>query len=177
MNNPDDNAAEQDAWISKSQAKRDDAEMQALGRRLVALSRAQIEQFPVSESLRDALLEYKRIRSHEAQRRHVKRVGKLLREHAVDEVALALDRIDPSSSLSMQATQSAQRWVERLVHDGKPALTELVERYPQIPVQTLGQLLRKTRKELSQRAEDDQRPSPSQRELLRLLRQCIVQQT
>lgn len=164
-------------WISKSQAKREDAQMQALGKRLLELSKAKIEEFPVSETLRDALLEYKRIRSHEAQRRHVKRVGRLLREHDVDQVALALDRVDPSSSLSMQATKSAQRWCERLIQDGKPVLTELIERYPDIPRQNLGQLLRKVRAEQKKLgdAAPDAKPSASQREMLRLLRQCIVQ--
>ncbi|MGJ8669219.1 MAG: ribosome biogenesis factor YjgA [Oceanococcus sp.] len=163
--------------ISKSQAKREDAQMQELGRRLVGLSKVKIESLPVSDSLCAALLEFKRIPSREAQRRHIKRVGRLLREHDVAEVSLALDRVDPSSSLSMHATKSAQRWCERLMEDGKPVLTELVERYPDLPVQSLGQLLRKVTAELKKQESGvaAKKVTPSQKEMLRLLRQSIVQ--
>ncbi len=170
-----DQTEDQDELVSKSQAKREDAEMQALGARLVQLSKVQINGLPVSESLCDALLEYKRIRSREAQRRHIKRVGRLLRDHDVSQVALALDRIDPSSSLSMHATRNAQRWCDRLLADGKPALTALVDEYPQLPVQNLRQILRKAQSEVAARADGDTTPTPGQREMLKFLRQIIVQ--
>ena len=61
---------------SKSQIKREDEAMQAVGARLVQLGRANINGLPVNDTLRDALHEFKRISSREAQRRHLKRVGK-----------------------------------------------------------------------------------------------------
>lgn len=164
-----------DIGISKSQAKREDALLQNLGARLVKLSKQQIADLPVSEYLHDALLEFKRIRSREAQRRHIKRVGRLIRDHDVEQVTLALDRVDPSSSLSMQATRTAQRWCDRLLQEDSSAVTSLVEHYPQLPLQSLRQLLRKAQKELAARAEDDATVTPSQRALLKLLRQHIVQ--
>ncbi|RZO82842.1 MAG: DUF615 domain-containing protein [Oceanococcus sp.] len=154
---------------SKSQLKREDAELQALGLRLTGLSKAQIAAFPVQENLRDALIEYKRITSHEARRRHVKRIGKLLREHDADAVALAMDKVDPSSSLSMQATHSAQRWCDRLIAEGNAAVTAFVDQYPQVEIQPLRQMLRKASK-----TADPTKPTPAQRELLRFVRQVIV---
>ncbi len=154
---------------SKSQLKREDAALQALGLRLTSLSKVQIADFPVAENLRDALVEYKRINSHEARRRHLKRIGKLLREHDSDEVALAMDKADPGSSLSMQATRTAQRWCDRLISEGKPAVTEFVEHHPAVDIQPLRQLLRKASK-----GADPDKPTPAQRELLRFVRQVIV---
>lgn len=165
----------QDSWVSKSQAKREDAQLQDLGARLVQLNKAQIADLPVSEFVQDALLEFKRIRSREAQRRHIKRVGRLLREQDVAQVSLALDRVDPSSSLSMQATRTAQRWCDRLLAEGAPALTRLVNQYPQLPLQSARQLLRKVHKEQVARPPEDTAATASQRALLKLLRQHIVQ--
>lgn len=154
---------------SKSQLKREDAELQALGLRLTGLSKAQIAEFPVAENLRDALVEYKRITSHEARRRHVKRIGKLLREHDAEAVELAMDKADPSSSLSMQATRSAQRWCDRLIAEGNVAVTEFVDQHPDVDIQPLRQILRKASKGASA-----DNPTPAQRELLRFVRRAIV---
>lgn len=169
--NQDDSEDPRDDGPSKMQLKREDHAMQAFGQRLTGLSKQQIEAFPVSESLRDALLEWNRIRSHEARRRHLKRIGKLVREHDVAALELAMDRVDPSSALSMAATRSAQRWCDRLLADGGAAVTEFVETYPQVDVQRLRQFLRKAAK---QGLGEDGKPGAAQRELLRFVRQLVV---
>ncbi len=157
---------------SKSQIKREDQALQALGKRMTGLSAKQIAEFPVEESLRDALLEWKRIRSHEAQRRHIKRIGKLVREHDVEELELAMDRADPSSSLSMSATRMAQDWCDRLLRDGKPAMTLFVERYQVQDIQLLRQLQRAAKPDA-----EAESPTPAMRKLMRFVRQQIVQKT
>ncbi len=155
---------------SKGQLKREDQALQALARRLVGLSKAQIAEFPASEALRDALLEWKRIPSHEAQRRHIKRIGKLVREHDAEAIALAMDRADPGSSLSMKATRIAERWCDRLLDEGRPALTDFVEQYPAVENQRLRQLLRKAAADLAA-----EKPTAARRELLRFVRRQVVQ--
>ncbi len=157
---------------SKSQIKREDQALQALGKRMTGLSAKQIAEFPVEESLKDALLEWKRIRSHEAQRRHIKRIGKLVREHDVEELELAMDRADPSSSLSMSATRMAQDWCDRLLRDGKPAMTLFVERYQVRDIQLLRQLQRAALPDAAAES-----PTPAVRKLMRFVRQQVVQKT
>ena len=154
---------------SKSQIKREDEAMQAVGARLVQLSRANINGLPVSDTLRDALHEFKRISSREAQRRHLKRVGKLLREHDVDAVTLALDKVSPDSALSMASTRAAERWCDRMLDDPRGELTAFIEQHPAVEVQRLRQLLRK-----AQKGADPDKPTPAQRELLKYVRQQVL---
>ncbi len=167
-----DEASETADAPSKSQIKREDQVLQALGKRMTSLSARQIAEFPVEESLRDALLEWKRIRSHEAQRRHIKRIGKLVREHDVEALELAMDRADPNSSLSMSATRVAQDWCDRLLRDAKPALTQFVERYEVADIQLLRQLQRAALPDAQAEA-----PTPAVRKLMRFVRQQVVQKT
>lgn len=154
---------------SKSQIKREDEAVQALGARLVQLSRVNIGSLPVNETLQAALLEFKRISSREAQRRHLKRVGKLLREHDVDAVALALDKVSPDSALSMASTRAAERWCDRMLADPRAELTGFIEQHPAVEVQRLRQLLRK-----AQKGADPENPTPAQRELLKYVRQQVL---
>ncbi len=169
VHSPSDDTQDETRAPSKMQLKREDEAMQALGRRLVALSKVQIAEFPVSEALRDALLEWKRISSHEAQRRHIKRIGKLVREHDPEEIALAMDRVDPNSSLSMVSTRTAQRWCGRLLSEGNPALTEFVDQHPGVEAQRLRQLIRKAKPD----AQAD-KPTAATRALLRFVRQQVI---
>ena len=154
---------------SKSQIKREDEAMQAVGARLVQLGRANINGLPVNDTLRDALHEFKRISSREAQRRHLKRVGKLLREHDVEAVTLALDKVSPDSSLSMASTRAAERWCDRMLEDPRAELTAFIEQHPAVEVQRLRQLLRK-----AQKAAYPDKPTPAQRELLKYVRQQVL---
>lgn len=160
---------EDQPYHSKSQSKREDLAVQALGTRLASLSKAQIEGFPASETLRAALMEWKRISSHEARRRHIKRIGKLVRDHNIDDIELAMDKLDSQSSLSMRATKMAQRWCDRLVAEGKPALTEFMDEHPDASPQRLGQLLRKVKPDA-----EATKPSAEQRELMRFVRQQVI---
>ena len=62
---------------SKTQLKKDMHELQALGEALVALPDSRVVDLPISESLRDAVAEYKRTRSFEGKRRQMQYIGKL----------------------------------------------------------------------------------------------------
>lgn len=162
-------AAEENFGPSKSQIKREDQVLQALGKRMAGLSAKQIADFPVEESLRDALLEWKRIRSNEAQRRHLKRIGKLVRDHDVAELELAMDRADPNSSLSMAATRLAQDWCDRLLGGGKPAMTQFIERFAVTDIQLLRQLHRAALPDAQAET-----PTPAIRKLMRFVREQVV---
>jgi ribosome-associated protein len=54
---------------SKSQVKRDMQGLLDLGRELIALAPAQLDQLPLDETLRDAIALAQRIHSHEGRRR------------------------------------------------------------------------------------------------------------
>ena len=70
---------EQDLGPSKSELKRQMLALQELGKKLLDLTTTQIKTLKLDEELLDALAEYKRIKSHEARRRQLQRIGKLMR--------------------------------------------------------------------------------------------------
>lgn len=78
------------AGPSKSQVKRDMAELQALGEQLTRLSDSQLATITLEDDLREALAELKRIKSHEARRRQVQLIGKLMRGADADGIRAAL---------------------------------------------------------------------------------------
>jgi len=55
-------------------------ELQALGVALAQLSELQLETIEIPEKLREAILEAKRIKSHEAKRRQMQYIGRLMRD-------------------------------------------------------------------------------------------------
>ena len=78
------------AGPSKSQVKRDMVELQALGEQLTRLADTQLATIPLEDDMRDALAELKRIKSHEARRRQVQLIGKLMRDANVEAIRAAL---------------------------------------------------------------------------------------
>lgn len=130
----------QDDYISKSELKRESVQQQQLGEQLMALSNDQLARLPLNSSLLHALEEARRIRSHEARRRHASYVGKLVRASdfiAIEEALTSLN--DPLRA------QRLQHWVERLEQDIEASaqlFNEIVDFYPHCDRQHLRQLLR-----------------------------------
>ena len=158
---------------TKGELKREAEAMQAVGKRLVELSSVKIKDLPITETLKDAALEHKRITSHEARRRHLKRIGKLVREHDVEALSLAIDKASPDSSLSMKTTIVAQRWCERFAEDSSnETLTHFIDKHPTADVQKLRQLLSKAAKELA-----SGKPGKARSDLLRYVRELVLKAT
>lgn len=75
---------------SKSQRKRDAHAAQKLGERLVAMREQDLEGLPLSDALRDALAEARRLTSRGARARQHQFIGKLMRGIDVAAVESAL---------------------------------------------------------------------------------------
>lgn len=75
-----------DEPVSKSQKKREAEALQKLGTQLIALNPDKIELLPLSDPLKQAILEAKTLKSHGAVRRHAQWIGKLMR--SIDSKAL-----------------------------------------------------------------------------------------
>ena len=119
---------------SKTEQKKAVQRMAALGEQLAELSNKQIQQLPVDERLIDALLDVKLITSHEARRRQFSRIGKLLRN---EDETVVLSYLTPKQGL--KKTAQLQRWVDRIVKDGDPAINEFTKTYNATERHTLRQ--------------------------------------
>jgi len=155
-----------DEIVSKTKRKQEMTELQSLGSKLVDLPESQIAELPMEDKLREALLEAKRITSHEAKRRQMQYVGKLMRQ--IDPAPLR-ERLEAMTGHSARAAAQHRRlegWRERLLADDE-ALTAFAAEHPDADLQALRTLIRNTRKEQRQA-----KPPRSYRELFRLIKEC-----
>jgi ribosome-associated protein len=133
--------------VSKSEIKREMLALQDLGERLLTLKPQAWEKLNFSSTMLAALQESTRIKSHNAIRRHVRRLGKLLREEDTDQVQQLFDRMDNKHLEDVQQFHRLERWRDRLMEEGDEALNELLDEYPNADRQQLRQLVRVAQKE------------------------------
>lgn len=169
-NSPDQSSENHDVDdISKSQRKRDMQALQALGEKMTRLRPDQVATLPISERLAEALEEAARITRHEARRRHMHYIGKILRnEEDPDTLARTVAAFDAGSEEHTRRLHLAERWRERLLEGDNQALTEFIAYCPSADVQHLRNLIRNARQELAKGKSTGQT-----RKLFRYLRECI----
>ncbi|UZD67014.1 ribosome biogenesis factor YjgA [Marinobacter sp. AN1] len=171
MSKQEDNRVPEDdeSIKSKSQLKREMHALQDLGKRMMDLSDDQLTGLPMSETLKAAIVESRRIHQHEARRRHLQYVGKVIRNE-VDPEALrrAVEAFDAGSEEHTRRHHLAERWRDRLIEEGNPAVSGFVEQCPATDVQHLRNLLRNAQKDVKTGKNTGQA-----RKLFRYLRECI----
>lgn len=161
-------AAQQYNEPSKSRRKAEAHELQALGAALVALNPEQLSRMDMPENLLDAVLDARRINSHEGRRRQLQYIGKLMRN--IDPAPIAA-RLGEWRSTSVEATATLHRiegWRERLIAE-PAAMSEFAREFPQAPLQPLRALVRNVHRE-----RDQQKPPKSFRALFKSLRDIIA---
>lgn len=146
MRETPDAADEAPSQPSKSQLKRDMHALQALGVELVGLRRDQLQRIDLPPELRDAIEFAHRVTSHEARRRHMQYLGKLMRQVDAGAVRTAMDRVTGDSRAAVALMHLAERWRDRLIADDA-ALTEFVAEHPDADVQWLRSTIRAARRE------------------------------
>jgi len=139
-------------------------ELQALGAALAELPESQLKQMNLDQQLREALLEAKRIKSHEAKRRQMQYVGRLMRDIDAAPIRAALAEIDGGSAQATARHRRLEAWRERLIGDDE-ALTAFAAEHPGADLQALRTLIRNARKE-----QKEGKPPRAFRELFRVLK-------
>lgn len=129
---------------SKTQRKKDMHSLQALGETLCALPDDQLGQLDLPEALRDALAECSRITRHEARRRHMQYIGKLMREVDPEPIRAQLDRWEAGSRANKAAFKASERWRERLITE-PDALAEFAAAEPEVDREALARLIAEAR--------------------------------
>lgn len=153
MNEFDDAFEDDDIeWVSKSEMKREMHKLQALGEKLLDLKPSELVEFNLSDEMLAAIEESKRIKKHEARRRHLQYIGKLIRAEDVDDIQKNLDKRDPSSDLYLRVQNQAEHWRERLIRD-TAAEGEWFDLYPETDRQPFRALVRAAKKEQPDDAE------------------------
>jgi len=152
---------------SKTQRKRAMHALQDLGERLLELNRDQIARVELPPAVREALEAARTITAHEARRRQMQYVGKLMRTLDGDTLQQAIDRATGTARQSVALMHRCERLRERLLADDD-ALTTLLREHPQADAQWLRAAIRGARRERAA-----QRPPRHGRELYRWLYELL----
>jgi len=131
---------------SKTKRKEASHELQSLGAALVELSDERLAGLDLDEPLLDALREYRRIRSHEARRRQMQLIGKLMRSADVDAARRAVDEVKLGRAQDALSLHQAERWRAELIADDEAA-TRFASAHPGVDMQRLRALARSARKD------------------------------
>ncbi|RJG50067.1 ribosome-associated protein [Motilimonas pumila] len=164
------NEDEQD-FISKSEIKREMDALQALGNQLVKLSPTELAKIPLSESLADAIaLAHKIKNKHEALRRQLQYIGKLMRHEDPEPIQAALDKLANKHQEATREFHQIEIFRDQVIAEGDEAISGLIEQYPQLERQKLRQLARQANKELK-----SAKPPKAAREIFKYLREMILE--
>jgi ribosome-associated protein len=159
---------EDDEFISKTRRKRQMTELQSAGAELVELSAEQLARIDMPESLREAVEAARRFTRHEARRRQIQYIGRIMRDIDAGPVIEQLAALKAPSRRQTALFHLAERWREELIAD--PAtLDRFVMEFPEADPDRIRALVEDARAE--KRAS---RPPRQFRELFHVL-SAIVQ--
>lgn len=149
---------------SKTKAKEEVEALQDLGKRLVGVGSDRLKKLEIPESLRDAVLEAKRITSHGALRRQMQYIGKLMRDVDTDPIQEMLDELDGISNKANARFHALEKMRDRLIAD-ESIITTLKNDYPTLDVSALRTLRRNAIKEQA-----EHKPPKAYRAIFQLLK-------
>ena len=157
---------------SRSQKKRESTAMQERGKELADLSPATQRNLPLSPELAEALVEWRSLKSHEARRRHMQYIGRLMREMDNPEsLTAALDDLQNNRRQDAGQFKHLEQLRDSLlsVDEGEraTAMTEAMGEYPALESSRLRHLI-----DAALADREKKRPPKHARELFRLLRQA-----
>lgn len=132
---------------SKTQIKEEMLALQDIGRVLIELPDSVYKTFPISEDLDDAIKTYRRISSHNARKRQMQYIGRVIRGLDVQPLLDAIDNHKNGNRKKNLVFQELEKIRERLIAGEQSAVDEVLKRYPNCQRQKLMQLVRAAQKE------------------------------
>jgi 5-(carboxyamino)imidazole ribonucleotide mutase len=125
---------------SKTARKREYLLLQELGERLVGFTAGELQDLPLDERLREAVLAASAMTSKGALRRQKQLIGKLMRDADADAIRQALDARSADDRIAKRTFAEAERWRDRIVSEGHPAIMEY-QQATGATVESLGEMV------------------------------------
>lgn len=148
---------------SKSQLKREQLELQNLGKEMTRLGDDQLKRVGLPEDVLAEIVEFRRMRSFGAQRRQLQLIGKKMRHMDPVAVREAIDRATGESRAAVALLHRCETLRERMIESDE-AVKKFIDEHPDVDIQALRTLVRAARKE-----KEASRPPKNARELYRFL--------
>ncbi|MGC3979990.1 MAG: ribosome biogenesis factor YjgA [Steroidobacteraceae bacterium] len=156
-----------DEGPSKSELKRQSAELQQLGESLIELAPNELDELDLPEKLRDAIDIAKRITAHGGLYRQKQFIGKLMRKIDVEPIRAALEAKRQLHRTDVLRFRRAEQWRDRLLSDAT-ALPEWLAEYPQSDRNQLERLIARAHHEQARK-----QPPAAARELFAIVRELL----
>lgn len=137
---------EEDDFISKTQRKRLMSELQDVGAALVKLSREQLMRLDLPERLREAVLECQGITKHEARRRQVQYIGRIMRDLDAAPIVQQLASLQAPSKKDTALFHLAEKWRDEMLADPN-AVERFAREFPATDAHRVGALVEAARAE------------------------------
>jgi ribosome-associated protein len=115
---------------SKGALKRQAEELQALGEALIDLPDEILDELPLPETLRDAVLNARRFTSHGASLRQRQYIGKLMRKVDAAPIRAAIEARQREQRVAAHRFRRLETWRDRLIGEPDIALAQLREEMP-----------------------------------------------
>lgn len=165
---------------SKTELKKESAELQKLGEDLLALRPELFERLQLPEKLVEALAELRRITNFEGRRRQLQYVGKLMRQLDEAQRQAARDALSEQRGGSAQETlalHAAEKWRDDLIANDE-AFQQWLTHHPETDAQQLRALIRQARKDAQPTADqvsrgEAPRRGRAYREIFQLVREQL----
>jgi ribosome-associated protein len=157
-----------DEGPSKSELKRQDQELRAIGVQLVELSPAELDAMNLPEKLQDAVVACRKISAHGARLRQEMYIAKVMRGVDVEPIRATLARRSEVDRQRVRREHAIEQWRDRLLADEPEAWTELATLIDPAGLQPLRALARQARAE-----QTASRPPAAARQLFRRLREAL----
>lgn len=148
---------------SKSQIKREMIALQKLGEMLVELTPSELDKLELDPTLSEAIATARGLKNHEAKRRQLQYIGKLMRNIDAKPIEEAINKIQNQHHQFDKQFHQIEEWRDKLIAEGDTQLQEFITQYPDADRQQLRQLIRQ--------AQQNQKGAKT--ELFRLLRQLL----
>jgi ribosome-associated protein len=108
---------EDDDFISKTRRKKQMHDLQAVGAALTKLSAEQISHLSLPDELREAVLDAKRFTKHEAIRRQLQYIGRIMRDMDVAPIAAQIEALHAPSHRQTALFHRAEKWRTDMIAD------------------------------------------------------------
>jgi ribosome-associated protein len=158
---------DEDDFISKTRRKKQMTQLQDVGKELVRLSPEELARIEMPESLREAVLACKRFSKHEAVRRQMQYIGRLMRDIDAGPIMEQLGALHAPSHKQTALFHLAEKWRDELLADTEAA-ARFAKEFPEADPHRLRALCEKAHAERSA-----DKPPKHYRELFHVLNAII----
>lgn len=129
--------------ISRTQKKKNAKRLQKLGERLIDLDDTVIDAIGISEELREAVVQARGIKQHEARRRQLQYIGRLMRKAGEDpsEIQSAIERAEGRDGSEKRKFKQVETWRNELLAGSRSRYDWLLKNYPRADAAYLRRLI------------------------------------